>query len=124
MEKIQELASKIKELVLQLDNQRVQIANEDFEYAYNDEEYELYDFLIHTGRNWSGAFDTCVTAVYVEDNQLLFDLHVLTVDDEGYSDVRYVTKSLSDILDMCCDTEEAKEIVAECFELILEIIQN
>ena len=69
---IKELCTQIKELVANYPDQRVTFCP-DGEFEWNGEEYEHTDFRIYSGSNWYVDDEVDVSAIYVEDDELLFD---------------------------------------------------
>ena len=70
-----EKLDELKELVSTLDNQRADFWDEDAdEFIWDGEEIESWCFKIFTGNSWDDYEEVSVTSIYVEDDQLYFNL--------------------------------------------------
>ena len=73
---IDEKANELKELVSQLEDQRVDFECEEGGlYYYNEEEIDVADLRISEGSNWFYNDELLVQSIYVEDDELYFDVY-------------------------------------------------
>ena len=73
---INELANELKCLLSEYPNNRLDLFPNDCDdiFACDGEEWELFDFKIYSGSSWHDDDACYVTSVFVDDDELYFDL--------------------------------------------------
>ena len=115
------MEEKIKELLANYPNQRVDFEFDGEDIKWKDVLYDRYAFCIYIGSCWKGSEHFLATSIYIDDDDLVFDVSIERTNPE--LDLWYDEDVVSlCVLETRCILDEQKANLDECLSFFAEIL--